>query len=85
MAKFLIVGVKGEGNLWLVDCERRTVERIEAGNVAGTNASDADLIANTGQARAEGFVITRGIDFAVAAENRADAVAHGRFAPASGG
>lgn len=85
MAKFLIVGVKGEANLWLVDCERRTVEPIEPGTVGGTNASDADLIANTSLARAEGFVITRGVDFAIAAESRADVATLGRFAPASVG
>ena len=85
MAKFLIVGVKGEANLWLVDCEQRTVEPIEPGTVGGTNASDADLIANTSLARAEGFVITRGVDFAIAAESRADVATLGRFAPASVG
>ena len=80
VAKFLIVSVEGEEDLLLVDCEQMTVERIDSENLGGTDASDGDLIANTSEARQQGFKVIRGVDLAIVAESRNGAVMHARYA-----
>lgn len=79
MAKYLIVGVAGEDNLWLVDCEAMTVEKIEADSLGAGGAADGDLIANTSEARGQGFTVVKGIDLAVSAESRSGVSAHVRY------
>ena len=67
MAKFFLIGEKGDAGMWLVDVEGNSVQRIEEGDVAGDLRSEGD------------DTIVRGIDLAVAAESRSGLSAHNRL------
>ena len=79
MARYLIIGVEGEEQLWLVDCQSETVERVDAGTLGGSDVGHGDIAANLSEARGEGFTIVRGIDLAIASESRTGIVVHARF------
>jgi hypothetical protein len=67
MAKFFLIGEKGDAGMWLVDVEGNSVQRIEEGDVAGDLRSAGD------------DTIMRGIDLAVASESRSGLSAHNRL------
>ncbi|WP_181703658.1 hypothetical protein [Chthonobacter albigriseus] len=64
MSKQIILGLKGEAGLWMVD--------LDAGTAARVAESDA-FLSEANAARAAGESLIDGIDLAVAAEMRADA------------
>ena len=67
MSRFLLVGIPGEASLTLIDLEQGSVETIAAESI------DASIA----KAREAGATVFRGIDVAIAIDERADAV--GRF------
>ena len=79
MARYLIIGVEGEEQLWLVDCQSETVERVDAQSLGGGDATEGDLASNISEARQEGFTVTRGIDLAIASESRTGVSVQVRF------
>ena len=60
MARYFIVGAKGESERWLVDTHKREVQPIDVDEVSGD----------------EHEPIVRGITLAIAAENRSGLVSH---------
>jgi hypothetical protein len=83
MPRYLIIGVEGEAERWLIDCQRETVERIDVEDLGGSNAADVDIASNMCEARREGFSIVRGIDVAIASESRTGVSAHVLYADGS--
>lgn len=67
MSRFILIGVAGDPSLTLIDLESKSIETIAPGSVD-------DAIA---EVRAAGGTVFRGVDVAIAIEDRADPV--GRF------
>jgi hypothetical protein len=67
LSRYLLVGTPGDASLVLIDLERGSVEKIDAGAV------DASIV----KVREAGATVFRGVDVAIAIEDRTDAV--GRF------
>lgn len=67
MAKFVLLGLAGEAGLSLIDLESGAVEKVSADSVDEAVA----------KVRKSGAAITKGVDLAIAVEDRQDAV--GRF------
>ena len=67
MAKFVLVGITGEAGLSLIDLDSGAIEKVPAGSVDEAVA----------KVRASGASVIKGVDLAIAIDNRQDAV--GRF------
>lgn len=70
MSNILVVGVKGEEGLWLIDTGAMKVERVDAASAAGDQA----------QPSPRKGALVEGVDFAVATDCRSEAAGHLRFA-----
>lgn len=81
MAKYFLIGEVGDGGMWLVDVERKSVERIEESDVASVAVPEGDIIVNFNQARMErNNSLYQGINLAVASSSRSGPSAHSRRA-----
>lgn len=67
MAKFVLIGLVGEAGLSLIDLESGAIEKVSADSVDEAVA----------KVRQSGAAVIKGVDLAVAVDNRQDAV--GRF------
>lgn len=67
MSRFLLVGIPGDASLTLIDLDEGSIEAIAPGSVDESIA----------KVREAGGTVFRGIDVAIAIDDRADAV--GRF------
>ena len=67
MSRFILIGIEGDASLTLIDLESKSIETIAPGSV-----DDAIV-----ELRAAGGTVFRGIDVAIAIEDRANPV--GRF------
>ena len=76
MAKIVVLGVTGEPGLWLVDLEAGAVTPADAAALSGTGAIGDDLAAAVTAARASGHTTIKGVDLAIAADNRSAAASH---------
>jgi hypothetical protein len=65
MAKYFLIGETGDEGMWLVDVEKKSVERIDDAQAAGFDRSDDSIV--------------RGVNLAVAAESRGAPAAHNRL------
>lgn len=60
---FVVIGLKGKDQVYVLDTEALTVSTVEASSVLGENVATA---------RASGTPYISGVDVAVAVEHRAD-------------
>ena len=67
MAKFVLIGLAGEAGLSLIDLESGAIEQVSADSVDEAVA----------KVRQSGAAVIKGVDLAVAVDNRQDAA--GRF------
>lgn len=65
MAKYFILGETGNDQLWLVDVENGTV-------APAAGAGDAGLVKVIETARQQGLTTIKGVDVAIATNNRSD-------------
>ena len=80
MAKFFLIGEIGDGGVWLVDVEGKSVQRIEEAELANSSVPEGDIVLNFNQARIErNNSMFRGVNLAVAAESRTGPSAHNRL------
>ena len=70
MANVVVLGVKGEEGYWLVD--------FDAGTVTAIPPFEGDPFGYSAEARANGAVLTAGVDLAIKVSNQEDAFS-GRF------
>jgi hypothetical protein len=81
MAKYFLIGEVGDGGMWLVDLERKSVERIEEEDIATGVVPEGDIIVNFNQARMErNNALYQGINLAVASSSRSGPSSHNRRA-----
>lgn len=79
MAKFFLIGEVGDGGVWLVDVEGKSVQRIEEADLANSDVPEGDIVLNFNQARMEqNNSLYRGVNLAVAAESRMGPASHNR-------
>jgi hypothetical protein len=79
MAKFFLIGEVGDGGVWLVDVEGKSVERIEETDLANSDVPEGDIVLNFNQARMEqNNSLFRGVNLAVTAESRMAPASHNR-------
>jgi hypothetical protein len=67
MRKFVVLGVEGERDLYLVDLVNMTVERSDGFDAIGADGDDPSSSGDAGQ------VIVKGVHCAVLAHSRPDA------------
>lgn len=67
MTRFVLIGIPGDPSLSLIDLDQGSVEKIAPGSIDESIA----------KIRAAGGAVLRGVDVALAIDDRADAV--GRF------
>ncbi len=67
MAKFVLIGLSGEAGLSLIDLDSGAIEKVSAESVDEAVA----------KVRQSGAAVIKGVDLAVAVDNRQDAI--GRF------
>jgi hypothetical protein len=79
-AKYFLISEVGDGGLWLVDTEAKSVSRFEEADLsAGASVPDGDLIANLTSLRLDrNYTIIQGVSLAVAAASLSGASAHSR-------
>ncbi len=81
MAKYFLIGEVGDGGMWLVDVDSKSVERIEESDIASGVVPEGDMIVNFNQARMErNNSLYQGINLAVASSSRSGPSAHNRRA-----
>ena len=76
----MLIGLKGDDRMFLVDLEARSVEVIDPERLDGSAEAGPDAVRDIVRARQEGIPVIRGIDLAIVAGARADEA----FYPASG-
>jgi hypothetical protein len=80
-ARFFLISEVGDGGLWLVDTESRSVTRYEESDLTkgGAHLPDSDLIGSLIRLRLDrNYTIVQGVSLAVAAESQSSASGHSR-------
>jgi len=67
MPKLVVLGLKDDPTLWLVDLDNKTV------TPQGTRPPGADYPAQAVGARKEGFATNKGVDFAITVDSLTEA------------
>ena len=71
MARYFLISEVGDGGVWLIDVQQRSVERFEEADLGGANLVDSDLIENLTELRLDrNYTVIQGVSLAVAADSR---------------
>lgn len=65
MAKYVLIGLEGEGRMLVVDCERMTVGEIDP-DAGGAPPGEADKLRAISSARSAGLALVKGVNVAIA-------------------
>ncbi|SDP38700.1 hypothetical protein [Phyllobacterium sp. OV277] len=63
MTKYYIIGESGTDELWLIDIEKKSIEKFE-------NVSESPVIETINTARKSGITVTKGISIAIVTHRR---------------
>jgi hypothetical protein len=80
MAKYVVIGLKGEERLLVLDCEALTVSEVDP---AGVAAGDADDLKRISDARRSGLSLVEGVNIAVARSERSEMASFPYLEPVS--
>ncbi|NTS30574.1 hypothetical protein HQ945_04840 [Phyllobacterium sp. BT25] len=75
MAKYFIVGEAGSKDLWLINLEERRIEPFTEAALESFEGADASFIRTVNKARSHGIAMIKGVDVAIASDNRNEASA----------
>ena len=79
MAKYFLIGEIGDGGVWLVDVQDRSVQRIEEEDLARGDRAEGDSFAAFNRARMDNKSLFQGVNLVVASQSRSGPSSHNRI------